>query len=185
MEPYNNVRHKLNRAICASIVKCGAGGWGDTFPAGGTMILTYPYVIAHAMVGRPVVPGVFEVQVAVHIRGQASGDEAASEAEFAAYNERLARVNDALNMSGDNGNTLRATAYGTEYSITEAGRAMAVAADDSDEAIAFAAKNADMVDFTCQNWENEGFGDPDPDSASCTWEEILLFKALVCGSNVD
>jgi hypothetical protein len=182
--PYHNLRSKLNRAITAYLISVGAGGPEDTGPANARTLSKYPRTTIRAGVGKaePPLTGNYRVTVYISVKGSAVQDpkEPNPEAARIAFDTRLATVFDAL-MQSDDDQTLRAT----KSAINAAGRALAVAVDGSDEAIQFAANNADMVDFTVIGWYDAGFGDGEPNEEGTSWEEILIFEALACSSNVD
>ncbi len=188
--PYNLLRSKLNRAIVAYLISVGAGSRNDTFAANvnrssigqhkpgnnttvqATLSKPEPYLTANR-----------RITVHVRIRGSAtqSPKEPNWEAARTTFDERVGAVYDAL-LQSDNAQNLRATAQ----AITAAGRALAVADDPSNpQSVQQAANNADMVDFTCLGWYDMGEGDGEPQQEANAWEEVLVFDALCCGSNVD
>lgn len=182
--PYHNLRSKLNRAIAAYLISKGVGGPSDTGPANARTLSTYPRTTVRATIGKPEPPLTGNYRVPVHVSIKASATQEPDEPNLdiarKLFDERLANVFDAL-MQSDDDQTLRKTAD----DITAAGRALAVAVDASPEAVQFAANNADMVDFTLLGWYDGGFGDGEPDAEGNAWEEILIFEALCCASNVD
>jgi len=153
-------------------------------PANTTSPNKYPNTTVRATLSLAEVAltGLRRVKVHISIKGSAvqrpgEPNEGASRVEF---DKRVATTYDAL-MQTEDGQTLR----GTAAAITEAGRALAVAVDGSEEAQQLAANNADMVDFTCQGWYDAGEGDGEADAEGCSWEEILMFEALCSPSNTD
>ena len=182
--PFNNLRSKLNRAIAAYLVSQGCGGVGDVVPANSRQPKSYPNTTVQSTLSKPEVPltGLRRVTVHISIKGSAVIDPSEPNPEVARINfdKRVAQTYDAL-MQSDDDETLRATAA----AITEAGRALAVPADDSPEAAQFAANNSDMEDFTCSSWYDMGEGDGEPSGEGCAWNEILIFEALASPSNTD
>jgi hypothetical protein len=173
--PFNRLRSKLNRAICAYLIKEGCGTAADTAPENSQQIKSYPNTTVRAGIAtpNPALTGNRDIPVHIGIRGSAVRDPAnLTDVTTArkAFDDRLASVYDAL-MQGD-GATLRATAA----AITAAGRALAISAPGT---------NADMADFTCQAWYDGGEGDAEPDQEGTRWEEILIFRAFCAPSNVD
>lgn len=144
----------------------------------------YPNTTIHATLSKPEVAltGLRRIRVHVSVKGSAvkkvKGEP--DEAARMRFDQRVGETCDAL-MQSDDGETLRATAE----AITAAGRALAVPADDSAFAAAFAAANADMAEFTCQGWYDAEEGDGAADEEGCAWEEVLVFEALCSGSDVD
>lgn len=179
--PWNNLRSKLDRAICAFLTSQGTGSVVDIVPTVKGTIAQFPITIVHSTVLRPypVMTGDYRGEVHISIRGSAvlAQTEPNLDRGRIDFDKRIAQTMDALMQTNDN-----ATLVYTAQQITLAGQAMAVAADASPAAIAFAANNADMADFTCINWFDGGFGDGQPDESGCNWEEILIFDAICCGN---
>lgn len=179
--PFNNIRSKLARAICAYLasqpngVNCGTAA--DILPYNTTAEKTFPNTTVKPAVATPDPPLTGRYSIPVHISikgfaGQSANDRQADpETPRDAFDSRLANTFDAL-MGSDDGQTLRVTAK----AITAAGRALAV----SD-----GAHHADMANFTLTGWYDGGFGEGQPDEVGCDWEEILIFNAVCCGENVD
>ena len=184
--PFNNIRSKTNRAVCAYLIGKGIGGQDNIRPGNSPLAKTYPNVTARVIIGKPEVPliGVYRVNLALHIRGSAATDPAVLDQNghfgLVQFEKLLSNVNDAMMISAD-GFTLCQTAE----DITTAGRLLTLPAGNTPEAIQAAQNNADMADFTMQNIYDDGFGEGDPSAVGCDWEEIILFQALVCGSNTD
>ena len=174
--PFNRIRSKLNRAIVAYLIEQGCGSADDTFPENTQAIRSYPNTTVRAGVATPTVlnTGIRSIPVHIRIRGSASEDpEKKDDANDprTLFDARLSVVYDAL-MQSDNGRNLKATAT----AITDAGRALAVSDPTN---------NADMADFTCQQWVDGGEGDGAPDGEGNAWEEILIFNTICSPSNVD
>ena len=183
--PFTTLRSKLNRAICAYLVSQGAGSTKDTQPSFTQSTLAFPNTTVRATTGTPDPPftGNYRIQVWISIKGSASESttEPNPDLRREEFDNRIATVADAL-MTGNGYNSLSDTAN----AITAAGRALATVIDPNDPAsVQFAANNADMVDFTLIQWIDRGFGDGQADSQDCTWEEILIFEAYCCSSNVS
>lgn len=175
-EPFNRLRSKLNRAICAYLIQERAGTSEDTFPENSQEARTYPVTTVRAGIATPAVPltAIRDVTVHITIKGSAASNPSNPGDTTTAlwkFEQRLAGTNDLLNQS-DDGRTLKATAD----AITLAGRALAV----SDPVF-----NADMAEFTLQLWEPRGEGDAEPDQEGMAWQEILIFRAICSPSNVD
>jgi hypothetical protein len=183
-EPFNNIRSKLSRAIAAYLIDAGAGTEADTLPHTSVANTAYPNTVVRATLSKPEVPmsGMRRVTVHISIKGSATNVPKESNPQKARvqFDQRVADVCDAL-MQTDDDETYRATAR----LITIAGRDLATPADATPEAAQAAANNADMEDFTCQGWYDGGEGDGAADAEGCSWEEILIFEALVSPSDTD
>lgn len=186
---YSNLRSKLDRAICAWLVNQLVGGVDNILPFASVKISPYPNVEVHSTLSKPDpdFSGNRRVQVQISIKGSATKDpnNPDSENPRIQFDNLVAAVGDALMQTDDNGVSLNATARG----ITTAGRALAVDSTNGaiPAAVQFAKDNADMVNFTCQMWidAGEGDGEIDADEEGCSWNEVLMFEALACPSNVD
>ena len=110
--PFNRIRSKLNRAICAYLIKQGCGTAYDTFPENWKSAKGYPNTTVRSGVATPSpkLTGNREIPVHISVKGSAmqSRDDAPNSARLA-FENRLATVYDALMQSGD-GHTLRETA---------------------------------------------------------------------------
>jgi hypothetical protein len=182
--PYNVLRSKLNRALVAYLVNSGAGGIPDIFPGNSVGEKSYPNTVVLSTLSRPEIPmtGIRRISVHISIKGSATqktNAESNPEQARVDFDNRCATTYDALMQTVD-GQTLKATAV----LITAAGQAMAVPVDGTAAAIKFANNNADMADFTCQEWYDIGEGDGEADAEGCSWEEILMFEAVVSGSAI-
>jgi hypothetical protein len=164
---YNNVRSKTARAIAAYLISSGVGTAADTSAANVASDSTYPRTTIHPGIAIPEVPmtGIYRVKTMVSIRGSAIVVNPDIDPRVA-FDSRVSAVFDAMMMS-DDGATLDYTAS----AITAAGRALSTSSG-----------NADMADFTCQALYDGGFGDGEPSSDGSSWEEILMFDAVCCGS---
>jgi hypothetical protein len=172
--PFNNLRSKLNRSICAWLISQEAGDVTNVLPTNTAVIKTYPVTIVQAVRGTPEPPmsGDYRCQVHVMVKGtELAGANQSAQQSRINFDIQCARVCDALMMTADNSTLLY-----TAQSITAAGRALA--AQD-------AKNNADMADFTCINWFDEGFGLGDPSAEGCSWVEVFIFSAVCCASNTD
>lgn len=179
-----SLRSKLNRAITAYLISAEAGTADNTFPQSSTKARSFPNTTVQAAVGIPETEMVanYRTQIRISIKGSATDSVDATNEETArvAFDARIGTVSSALKQTDDE-ETLRFTAT----AITAAGRALAIAVDDSDAAIQVAANNADMADFTITQWYDRGFGDGQTDGQGFDWEEILIFEAVACESDVD
>lgn len=181
--PFNNLRSKLDRAICAYIVSqpdCGTKD--DVLPGNSSAKRGYPNTTVRSTLSKPEenFTGNRRVNVHISIKGQvAPNDDGASQT---AFDTRVANTYDAL-LQTDDEQTLKFTAA----EITTAGRALAVDASNGADPVqvAFAAANADMADFTCLDWYEAGEGDGPADAPGCSWENILLFDAVACPSAIN
>lgn len=182
--PFNNLRSKLNRAICAYLVGGGAGTVDDVLPHNSRKPKGYPNTTVRATISKPEPPltGIRRITVHINIKGSASQDpnEPNPEAARIAFNARVAETYDVM-MQSDDGQSLRATAK----AITLAGRALAVPVDNTPGAAQAADNNSDMTDFTCQAVYDAGEGDGDADAEGCSWMEVLIFECICSPSNVD
>jgi len=171
--PYNNLRSKLNRAVCAYLVTQGVGTVDNILASNTNAAKSYPLVTVQAVRGMPDPPmtGDYRCSVQVAVKGSnVQVANASPQSNRILFDTLCGKTCDAL-MIGDT-STLMPTALG----ITAAGRAL-FAGDP--------ANNADMADFTCINWFDDGFGIGDPDAEGCSWIEVFLFTAICCASNVD
>ena len=183
---YNSLRSKLNRAVAAHLVNVGGdcGTVKNISSANSVAALGYPNTKVQAVFSKPEVPltGVRRVTVHITIKGKVStkvGDPN-EEAARVQFDKRVAAAYDAM-MQSDDGHSLKATAA----LITAAGRALAVPVDESDEAEQFAANNADMAAFTCQEVYDAGEGEGEPDKEGSSWIEVLIFEIVASPSNCD
>lgn len=178
------VDSKLERAIVAYLISVDCGDEEDIFHSMSMGTRGFPNTTVLPVNGtpEPKFTGDYRIQVWVSIKGSASTgtDETNPLAGQVAFIQRVQQTWDAL-MQTDDEQTLRYTAT----AITAAGRALAVAVDASDEAIQFAANNADMADFTVIEWEDAGFGQGKADPQGHDWERVLMFSALAASANVD
>lgn len=181
---YGNIRSKLTRAICAYLVSKGnCGTVNDILPNFTTANSGYPNTAVTATISRPdsQFTGSRRIPVQISIKGSATQDDAETNPNQPRvdFDNRVQNTSDNL-MQTDDEMTLNFTAA----AITAAGRAMAVDASNGADPVQaqFAADNADMADFTCQNWFESGEGDGQADEEGCSWEEILLFEAIACPS---
>ena len=183
--PYNNLRSKLNRAIAAYLISSGCGSIGDIYADESTFENFYPNTTVTAKLSRPDSPftGNRRITVYVSIKGSAvlADGETDTTQPRVQFDARVALTMDALLQTDDN-QTLRFTAA----AITAAGQALAVDKSNGvDPAQAqFAQDNADMADFTCLSWFENGEGDGEADAEACSWEEILMFDAIACASAI-
>lgn len=175
--PYNNIRSKHNRAIVAYLISQGIGSNDDTTPANSVGSNTYPRTTVRSMIAKPNPnhTGDYRITTHISIKGTATNkaNEPNPEQARVEFDKRVGQTCDALMMT-DNNINLKFTAS----SITTAGRALAVAIDASGAAILFAANNADMADYTCDQWYDGGSGDGEPDEQGTAFEEILIFEAV-------
>lgn len=175
---YSNLRSKLNRAVVAHLINEDCGTAANVIPflsrTEKTIQNSECNTVVRTRVGKPRVmfSGVYDVVLHITIRGSAVQDVIDDDLQVArlAFDERVARTFDAM-MQSDDGQSLNWTAK----SITSLGRGLAVIDPTND---------GDMDDFTCLSLTDDGFGDPNPNDQECIWEEVLLFNACVCGSNL-
>jgi hypothetical protein len=192
--PYNNTRSKLDRAICAWLVtQPGCGSVNDILPSVSVFLKSYPNTTVETVLSKPQsrFSGNRWCDVHVRIAGSAvkqvpqPGQLAPSQAPRELFDARVGSTIDALMQSDTNGVDLAATAI----EITNAGRALAVDPTNgaNAQAAAWAAANADMPDFTCIMWldDGDGPGEITADEENCAWKEVIMFKALACPSNVS
>lgn len=167
--PYSTLRSKHNRAVAAWLVSQGVAA----LPSNTGASTGYPNCVVKTVRGIPDPPltGNYRLTSYVTFKGSAAGGDG-TDSKRALFDQLVAKGQDALMQSDSAGYGLRLTAAG----ITASGRALAV----SDPA-----NNADMVDYTCLEWDDGGFGDGEPDDKGCDWVEISIFNALACSKNVD
>lgn len=172
--PYNNLRSKLDRAICAYLIAQGVGTADDVSPWNSVTTNTYPLTTVHSTISKPEVnfTGNRRISVQISIKGSAANATNNDDPDSvrAAFDARVAETMDAL-MQTDDEQTLNYTAN----AITAAGRALATSSPKD---------NADMADFTLMEWYESGEGDgpTGPDEEACAWNEILMFDAVCCAS---
>lgn len=172
---YNNLRSKVNRAICAYLVSQNVGTNANILPADSQISKTYPLVTVQGVRGTPAPrnTGDYDIEVHVSVKGSAvivpnpGGANPAQQSRIT-FDTLLQKTNDALMMTADNQSLIY-----TAQQITTAAQALA-AAD--------AANNGDLANFTCINWFDEGFGMGDPSEEGCSWIEVLIFRAVCCAS---
>jgi hypothetical protein len=184
--PFNNLRSKNDRAICAYLIKAGCGSVDDTLPNASTAKRAYPNTTVHSTISKVEenFTGNRRIRVNISIKGKASQSvqDPDSKQSRINFDQRIAQTDDAL-MQTDNEQDLSFTAA----AITAAGRALAVdlsnGADPAQKQLA--ADNADMADYTCLNWYEAGEGDGPADAEGCSWEEIIMFDAVCCASAIN
>ena len=170
--PYSDLDYKLNRAIAAYLISVGGlcGTAADIFPDESANPNKYPNTEIQTVSGQPYpkFSGDYRCRVQIII------SESAVKGTPLTFSKRVGATVDALLQTDTtDGQTYRAT----EALINSAGRALAV----SDPA-----NNADMVDFTVQDWTEAGFGRGQiQDGEGCSWRKVWMFDCTVCGSNVD
>lgn len=173
-----SLRSKLDRAIVARLRDQGV--CTNIYPANSSDVREFPNVTvwSHAGTQDPAFTGTYRFRVDIHVQYQAAvqQEEVNPEANRVALDALTDSVYAAL-MESDNGYDLQATAG----LITASGNALAAAADTTDEAILRAANNADMAEFTCQQWLEAGLDGGIPDDGSTSWREILQFDAVAAG----
>jgi hypothetical protein len=180
------IRSKLSRAICAYLISKGCGSSDDVFPNFTTKTRPITNTTVTSKLAK-VDPdqrftGNRRIQVYITVKGSASADpeQADAETQRIQFEKRVADTHGAL-MQTDDYETLKFTAA----AITTAGRSMAIDASNGagPDQVQFAADNADMVNFTCQDWFEGVEGDgPDADAEGNAWEEVFMFEAIACPS---
>ena len=185
--PYHNLRSKLDRAIVAYLISAGAGSIDDVLSSRTRKARKFPNTTVKAGRGVPDPPysGNYRVTVYVSIKYSATQEVKEPNPGLARtqFDQRVAQTFDAL-MQSDNQQDLHQTAT----LITAAGRNLAVDPNNGTDPVTKqeAENNADMADFTIMQWIDQGFGSgPDEDAEGNNWEEVLMFEALCCPSNVD
>lgn len=183
--PLGNLRSKHNRAVCAWLAANGCGViYQSIFPANSGVGATraFPNITVRSPMAHEEVheTGTDEIKFQLEIKGSATAIEGASAGRPRVNFDTLcAKAKDAMSMSQT----------GVDYDyvaaqITAAGNAMATAVDSSTQAIAFAAENADMVNYTCQKLYAAGEGDGEiteaDANAGCSFHDVYLFRAIAC-----
>lgn len=168
---------KLERATCAYLILQGCGGAPDVLPEISPASKTFPNTVVRVVNGHPTPPtsGIFAGQLWVEIKGKMGvlNDGTIDTGPIDEFEDRYEMTRRALMMTTDvNNQTLKATAC----DITAAGNAMAVPIDDSPAAIAYAARMADMANFSLTGWIDGGFGTSDPDDDGCDWKRVIIFN---------
>lgn len=168
--PYNNVRSKLARAIVAYLQSLGGnvGLAASISPQNIAADSTYPITVVRVTRLRPDPQFVGNYIGPVHITIKGS----AATSTRLAFDTRVAATADAMMKSEFSNSDFDYTAG----QINLAGRALAISNPATD---------ADMVDFTCLNIYDDGFGDAAPDEEGTAWQEVLVFNIRTCGSNVS
>lgn len=173
--PFNNVSSKLSRAICFYLISAGVDPIGGVNPIYTEDTSTYPNikVIPQLLRPDPHYSGNYRGAVAVSIKGSVAGAQnQTAQAAREAFDTLCASTLDALSLSSDSGGDWQATAN----LINTAAYAQAVASPTTD---------SDLADFTMLQWIDGGFGPGKADAEGCSWEVVLMFEALCCGSNVN
>ncbi len=186
MPPYINVLgSKVDRALVAYL--CSVGGDCGTItnitPANSFRPITYPHttVIARRATPDPTNTGSNWIDVTVQIwfSAVASPKETNYEAARVALDKRVGATADALLLTNDDGQSLKAILP----LINAAARALATAVSPNDPNLA--ANNADMADFTLTAWHDNGWERGKPDESGNAWVENLHFRCLASPYNVD
>lgn len=176
--PYNSLRSKNNRAIVAYLASEGAGTLLDIFPFDYGALKAYPNTVVDTSVGHPEVmfSGLYRCRVQLIVRGTESQPNNGQPVNPAAprqnFDTRVGNTFDAMMQSDDDGRSLFATAR----AITAAAYAAAAATPK---------EFGDLVDYTCTNVYEAGFGRSETIPDACAWQEILLFDVVCCASAVS
>lgn len=190
MAACTNLPSKLSRAICAYLVSVGIDQ-DQVFPQFTATQRTFangPIVTPLIFPGQPepAFTGDKRFKVGVSIKGTEtnSGAAGAGETLRVAFDALVGQVNEALMQTDEaDGLTLKATMT----AINEAGRELAVAGTDDEEAAKTywrkQVNNADMADFTLTNWVDSTIGAGE--AKDCSWEIVIMFDGSACESNVD
>lgn len=174
-----SLRSKLDRAIVAYLKSRGV--CENVYPANYSQERAFPNVTvwSHAGSPSPQFTGTYRFRVDVRVQFQAPNqpEEVNPEASRVSVDTITDAVLEALLVT-DTAQDLQATAS----LITNAGNALAVAIDDTEEATLRASNNADMAAFTCQQWLEAGLDGGAPSDDGAAWAEILSFTADAANS---
>lgn len=181
-EPNSDLQSKINRAIRAVLIDRGAVNEDNCFadPESADRIL--PNSTISTGEGNPFDgPGNWQFpEILINIRDEATVQpNMASEDPRLAANVRATAIWNALNRSDD-----ETTLYFTASEITRLGRALAVAMDSSPAAVAFAAANADMAEFTCLWWEAAAQGPAKKHEDGTFWSRDFVFSCVACNGTL-
>jgi hypothetical protein len=184
--PYNIIGSKNDRAICAYLYSVPGLGINRTNcqPANSRQIMLYPYltVITTDGTAEPNAPRISNwwVNVVLSFYFSATGIPAEKnpETQRVAMDAWIAPVIDALMLSQSQpaGADLKYTAA----QITKAANALPNVGENN-----IGANNADMGDYTMQDWIPAGFQRGKPEEEPTVWLEKFHFRALVCPSSVS
>lgn len=194
--PFSFLRDKNDRAVVAWLVSQGVAK--AVYPANSNYpldIADSPIVTVHSHSGKPEPAGVFfsgvwrfQTQITVHARAARQPDDKNPVLRRVQLGEVFAAVCDALLQSSDGGQSLDYTSN----AISLAGRALATMNIPifKDSPITIASQNADMADYTCQEWLPSGLdgGNPRADGAPAdtqVWKEAIVFESICCTKNVS
>jgi hypothetical protein len=175
---------KITRAIRALLINAGAGTVDDTIaePFSGKRELPLTNIASGDGVEMVECPGLYRFPaIILTLEDDATVQpfEVNSNAPLISANSRFSKIKNAL-MQTDTGTDLRLTAI----SITAAGNALAVS-DGTPEGDKRALDNADMADFTVQDWRAVSFpvaklaGDK-----GTFWEREISFECVACAAAV-
>lgn len=172
---------KLSRAIAGYLVSAGVGTNASTLPLFSNKARPYPNVTVIPARGNPepATCGNYRFQINISVKGSNAKDPNSTnqEAGRVAFDALVKQAQESLMLSDDQ-QTLRAT----YRLINNAAHALAVAVDETPDAVQFAANNADMVDFTIIEWSDLGFALGTADEEGCSWEQVLIFDCICCAS---
>ncbi len=179
-----NLPSQLERAIVAFLLANGCGTVDDVLQGRSLRIKGYPVTIVKTAQGMhaPQNTGIYVCQVQLQFKQSAvnASGEPNPDHVWVDFDARIGMAIAQMLQSND-GCTFDYTAA----AITTAGRAMAVAADDSPEAALIAKNNADMPDFTLTHICYKGYARGVPDDDSGAWMDVHTFECHACPSNVS
>ena len=198
MAGFNNLRSKNDRAIVAYLASAlpvrNDAATGKpvlyVFPALWSAELSFangPILRVRSHSGHPQsetrMGGTYNFQVEICAEGPAVNQDGQQNPadQRLDLDSLLSLAADALSLSGDDGQTLQATAD----AITDAGRLLATTGTAQQ-----LGNNADMVNYTLQYWYPSLLdgGNPRAEGGAAdttAWKEIIGYEAICCAANVS
>lgn len=182
--PYNIVGSKNDRAICAYLYSAGLATRENCQPANSRQKMTLPYLTVVTTDGVPEPNAArisnwwVNVTLGFYYSAAAVQQSQNPELQRVAMDMWIGSIIDSLTLSNSTprGADLKATAA----LITKAANALVGVAENN-----VGANNADMGDYTMQDWFPVGITRGKPDDDMTMWIEKFHFKALMCPSSVS
>lgn len=181
--PFNIVGSKNDRAICAYLYSAKVGATRNNCqPANSRQKMDLPYFTVVTTDGTPEPNAArignwwVNVVIAFYFSATALPTNVNPEGPRVTMDAMVATIIDSLMLSDNGGQDMKATAR----LITAAANALPGVAENN-----IGANNADMGDYTMQDWFPTGFQRGKPDEETAVWLEKFHFKALVCPSSVS
>ena len=185
MTATSDLQSKFSRAIKALLVNSGVVQVGNCFVELSSENRPLPNTSIYVGDGNPFEgPGNFQFpQIILNLRDDSVVQPTETDRNIPRKlaNQRLASINNCLNLTDDGGQTL----FYTAQQITLAGRGLAVdpTAGSDPGAAQSAADNADMADFTCLWWEFGFIGPAKKLDQGTFLERDICFSGVACNTS--